>query len=205
MDTGAEISLLQARKIRDNICVNAGEGIELRGIGTGNVSTAGTSYADLIIEGKILNHEFQICRGNLSDRYDGILGHDILRKYAFHIIFSADGAAHYKISAHTPSLGMDKSEEPIFLEENVVYKGDKVAKVEIKSQISKKEPRDNNCFMNAIVQALNGIEDIKIWVRDITLSKQICDEITCAVCLLAKILWEMSNQQDNSKIIEYFQ
>lgn len=91
IDTAAEFSILKIDKVRHDIYVNEEEAIKIKGNYYESLKGFCTSRADLIISGRILNHDFQLVKECEDSEYDGILGRDFIQKYRCYIAFNEMG------------------------------------------------------------------------------------------------------------------
>lgn len=67
--------------LRDKTYIAGHTIFELAGFAKGNANTMGSSVGDILIDDKILHHEFQIVPdGVIPEPYDVILGEDFLEK-----------------------------------------------------------------------------------------------------------------------------
>lgn len=189
IDTGAEVSLLKIDKARRDIVVKEDEAVGITGINVGSFRTFGTSQADVIIDGNILHHKFQLIRKCNETKYDGILGHDFLRKFGVHIKFSETNKTHIQITKEIPDE----------IDKNQIKEVTKERTFEVRETptcYSGLENDGNNCFLNSVVQALNGVSKVRAWVEKVYKKSQLCKDSSCTRCsfvYLCKALEENQN------------
>lgn len=82
LDTGADVSLLKAGKLKDHSIINKEIIVELKGISEQPIYTLGTCCILIKLENnKTVTHSFHIVSDNLPIKNDGLLGRDFLQKY----------------------------------------------------------------------------------------------------------------------------
>lgn len=81
VDCGSDISIVKANKIKSSQIYYPSEKCEIIGIGHGNISTIGTTYANILLNGLQIPHKFHIVEDNFPIPTDGILGRDFLVNY----------------------------------------------------------------------------------------------------------------------------
>lgn len=182
--------------------VNRNEELELKGVSTGDLKTLGTCYADLIVKNKIMNHKFQVVPKETNTVYDGILGHDFLRKFDFHMHFAKGGESIIKFMAEGPILFVEQEEE-----------GDTEIKPTAVNAVTKKDEErheheqvgglwneNNSCYVNSLVQALYGIKAVRTWVQILFERNHVCNNINCTRCQMA-LLFEAIGKGEGSAIV----
>ena len=87
VDTGAGVSLIKVRNLRDGLTYFDDNLINLRGINDLLIPTIGRTKLTLEIDGHSIEHTFHLVQNNFPIKTDGILGVDILNKHNFSINF----------------------------------------------------------------------------------------------------------------------
>lgn len=82
IDTGANLSIVKRSRIEGETLINRMEIISLFGITEEKIQTLGSCYAEVRMNGRIMNQKFHVVRDDfeLEEDLDGIIGEDFLHK-----------------------------------------------------------------------------------------------------------------------------
>lgn len=83
VDTGADISLIKLRQLKDNTKCYENNPISLKGIDNNSspISTICCTFIDIMIENQLINHCFHVVHDDFPIPFDGIIGNDFIKKY----------------------------------------------------------------------------------------------------------------------------
>lgn len=78
VDTGADISIIKANIVKPTQIYYPDEKCFISGIGHNGISSLGSTYANIIVDGTSVNQKFQIVENDFPIPTDGIIGRDFL-------------------------------------------------------------------------------------------------------------------------------
>lgn len=200
IDTGADLSLIRIGVLREKTFINGRINCELMGIAKGNARTIGISCGDVLIDNKLINHEFHVVsEGIIPKPYDAILGIKFFQENKICIDFS-NNTVTVKNDKFLDTNEMKNSESKIYEKEEKVKKVKRVrfnnedldeyrrdSKFKINGKSKKLKDRNQvgfknhgiNCGINSVLQTILKVDKFCKQIRENSIDenakgKEIC-------------------------------
>lgn len=85
VDTGADVSIIKENLLNEFQKMYINQKCTINGVADGRIETIGRTSTNIIIDGTVLPHHFQVVAKKNPIKSDGILGRDFLAKYGCNI------------------------------------------------------------------------------------------------------------------------